>query len=870
MFVIIFILVCRISFANELKIENADPVALQSTLTQQIAELGDTNSEVLATMLKIVSAYRNGGQYSEAAIWSDKVLATCQHIFGENHSFTKACMTSLAVDYRNIGRYAAALAFDEEVLNWRLKNLGEKHLDTLHSYNNVAVDYRRLGKYSEAEEIDQKTLQLRLEILGESNPDTLISMNNLAADYRKLGKYEDALKLDEQVLAVREKILEKDQLILTSINNLASDYAALSRNAEAVALHQKAVEISKKLLGEKHPQTLLTMNNLALDYSRLGRYAEAIPLMERIVKSRTELFGVKNSETLVSMNNLAGDYYTQGRYEEAALQLQLLIDGVEELRRAGDLSPENRQSLFAQWIPSYKNFSLLSFEQQKYDKAFYLSEMTKARTLLELTANRLADNSNLLSNEEARQMEEYQGKLAMYNEEISSSFANIDKKLKIEAAKREVLQEYGQYREAIMNKYPKYKQLSEVIVADAATGAKLLPEDAVFISYMVTTDNKVLVFVIDKLAGLKTISLGEINNLEQMVDAYHTLLSYRDIAQLRESGKYLWTYPSGMFLVKAGMSKPDEHAIIVKDNKVFYDAVNQLARMLGEKLLLPIMAELKGKKQWIISTDGILSVLPFETLVVAEKPVIMERDISYIQSLSMLSLLQQRGDEPRKENEEKTLFAMGAAYYQGESNLSKVHLRAGLNDLKSSELELDALAQVFAGSKLAIYKKADSTEAKLMELNQNHELAKYKYIVFSAHGYFDDKQPSLNSIVLGQKNLVSGTDGFITVNKWPSYDLNSNLVYLSACETGRGQFVPGEGVLGLTYSLFVAGNKNTIATLWKTMDDQSAVQFTQSFFTKVQGGMSQTQALSQTKRDFIVGDKYNRPIYWAPFVLYGI
>ena len=116
---------------------------------------------------------------------------------------------------------------------------------------------------------------------------------------------------------------------------------------------------------------------------------------------------------------------------------------------------------------------------------------------------------------------------------------------------------------------------------------------------------------------------------------------------------------------------------------------------------------------------------------------------------------------------------------------------------------------------------------------------------------------------------MAGTDGYVTVAQWPAFELNSELVYMSACETGRGKFVPGEGVLGLTYALYVAGNRNSIATLWKILDDESSVEFTRSFFAKLLAGEGQVKALSATKREFL-NSKYAKPIYWAPFVLYGI
>jgi len=79
----------------------------------------------------------------------------------------------------------------------------------------------------------------------------------------------------------------------------------------------------------------------------------------------------------------------------------------------------------------------------------------------------------------------------------------------------------------------------------------------------------------------------------------------------------------------------------------------------------------------------------------------------------------------------------------------------------------------------------------------------------------------------------------------------------------------GEGILGLPYALYIAGNKNTLMTLW-IIDDESTALFMKSFFNKVKQGLGHIDALTQTKREFIKSQKYHHPLYWAAFVLYGV
>jgi CHAT domain-containing protein len=121
---------------------------------------------------------------------------------------------------------------------------------------------------------------------------------------------------------------------------------------------------------------------------------------------------------------------------------------------------------------------------------------------------------------------------------------------------------------------------------------------------------------------------------------------------------------------------------------------------------------------------------------------------------------------------------------------------------------------------------------------------------------------------LSQMNKTPAADGFVTASEWPSYDLNSDLVFLSACETGLGKVIQGEGILGLPFALFVAGNTNTVITLWSILDDSTSV-FVQRFFKKVKEGISESVALNQTKREFLLSKEHGRPVFWAPFVMYG-
>jgi len=829
--------------------------------------LGERHLDTLLSLNDLAEIYRNLGRLSKALLLHKKAYRLFKDVLGEKDPNTLLSLNNLAGIYRDLGRLSKALLLFEKVYRFRKEVLGEEHPDTLTSLNNLAIIYQDLSRFSEALPLFEKAYRLSSEVLGEKHPDTLTSLGNLAETYRNLGRLSKALPLFEKVYRFRKEVLgEKHPDTLLSLNNLATIYKDSGGLSGALLLFEKSYRLHKDELGEKHLKTLISLHNLAGFYRDSDRLSEALPLSEKAYHFRKEVLGEKHPDTLTSLNNLAFAYEDQGQTQKATKHFEKFVAGVETLR-SGDLSAENRQALFKKWVPVYFWLSFLYITEFRPHDAFRLAEMSKARTLLESLAAKLAASLSGLTTAEQQQLQNYEARLAFLNNRIAKTLENnqLEERITLETEKNQRVSQLNQFHRELMAKYPKYARLNEVQIIGAKEGAKYLPEDTVLISYLVN-ENHVLAFTLLPDSTLTAYDLGKISHLSDKLDCY----------------QYQVSQGRGPVSLKSKTCTNME----------------SVSRELGKILLEPLFEQIKDQTHWIISPNGPLALIPFEALFWngEPQPIVAQYQMSYVQSLSVLKLLRERETAYTHLENRGVLLAMGAPLYKAtgtaknkgnpsivDFKIARQMVRRGGDytgafeqlgsiwpDLPGALTELEQLEKLFKETQPRIYKQASATEAKLQDLNQQGILAQYRYLVFSTHGHLNLQIPELSSIVLGQVNNPPKIDGYVTAGEWPGYDLKSDLMVLSACETGLGKTVAGEGVMGLPYAFYVAGNKNTVLTLW-SISDQVTVEFITRFFTKLKAGQKQIKALTATKREFLhKGGRYANPKYWAAFVLYGV
>ncbi len=297
-----------------------------------------------------------------------------------------------------------------------------------------------------------------------------------------------------------------------------------------------------------------------------------------------------------------------------------------------------------------------------------------------------------------------------------------------------------------------------------------------------------------------------------------------------------------------------------------------LSDVLYERLLAPFAGYYQDAQRLIISPDGALSYLPFETLTRRGVSVLEAVDIAYIQSLSVYAELKKRG-ATRKLNGVSRVLSVADPQYVEVATAPDVLDTPSLRQMRGiswpalpgTRKESAAIVLMYKDKRQLLGPQA--SKANLFELQRQKALKDFKILHFATHGYVDDERSALV--------LSSGGDplsAYLMDQDIVDWSLDSDLVLLSACNTGIGRQQQGEGVVGLPYAFFMAGNINTLMSLWP-VDDEGTAALMPAFMQRIKQGEDHVTALNNTKRAFARGDygaAFRDPRVWSAFVLYGV
>ena len=320
------------------------------------------------------------------------------------------------------------------------------------------------------------------------------------------------------------------------------------------------------------------------------------------------------------------------------------------------------------------------------------------------------------------------------------------------------------------------------------------------------------------------------------------------------------------------------------------DTDKRLNKAIAElsKLVLAPVANQLNVRRIIVVADGALNFIPFQLLPLDSRnqtPLVANHEVVNAPSASVLAQLrQERQQRPRRT---KILAAFGdpvfASNYQQFKNSGSSELLAtsktqrgievksdevdpaSLQSLIYSKFELNNLSNL-VGSQSTIARGFDASRVVL----ENFDFSKYAILHFATHGLLNQKKPEKSGFFLSMLDADGKPqNGFITIEDVYSLHVPVDLVVLSACSTGLGKDVRGEGLIGLTRGFMHAGASSVVASLWK-VDDEATAELMKNFYANMlQKNMAPAEALRAAQNTVRQNPLWQSPHFWAGFTLQG-
>jgi CHAT domain-containing protein len=291
---------------------------------------------------------------------------------------------------------------------------------------------------------------------------------------------------------------------------------------------------------------------------------------------------------------------------------------------------------------------------------------------------------------------------------------------------------------------------------------------------------------------------------------------------------------------------------------------------LYDLLIKPAQAQLSGKTTLVIASDNTLWDLPFQALVTDNNHFLIEQAaISYTPSLTVLREMSKRKRNGSSPNE-PTLLALGNPTLGNETiKRAALTLRDGkLDPLPEAEQEVKALGRLYGPTRSKVYIGSEAREDRFKA-----EATQAKVLHFATHGTLNNASPMYSNLALASSG--PDQDGLLEAWELMQLDLHAELAVLSACETARGRVGAGEGMIGFSWAMFIAGVPSIVVSQWKVESAGTRdlmVNFHRNLVTEQGTGKrntTKTAALRQAALKVLKNPETSHPFYWAGFVLVG-
>lgn len=868
--------------------------------------LGQSSKEYLSALGSMGIIYQGLGKYDKAEEIFIALLNYFNSLEKPDNVTVQTLFNNLGELYRNMGDYEKA----EPYLLKAVNNSETNSISSATALNNLALVQKALGKYSEAEVSYKKSINIYKFLKKTNHPDYTNPVNNLGELYRIMGRFQEAYEAFDEVIQIRKKLLGTEHPnYANALNNIALLEYAIGNNDDAEKHLLECKDIYKRILGEKDKFYANCLNNLASIYKEKGELQKAKEMYTECLNIYKETYGETSDKYGIYLGGLAGVYRQLKEYDKAIditnKSLKIIKNKLgenhydyilteynlaETYRESGDFKQAEKYYLHA--IQGYlflieKYFPSLS---EKEKTSFYYTVSIAFETF----------NSFVIQMQEKFPKENHDLLIAkMYDNQliIKSLLLKEASKIKIQVATSENPELKKDYQDLL--------KMREIIVQQYRMNSEEMAESGIDLSILVKNANELE----QKIATVSATSQVKTDNDNKSWKDIQHVLNPGEYAveivrtQYYDQGKWTDSIYYTASIINKTCSIPT--LIIIRngnelENKIL-PAYQKFIRSKKEDnysydaFWLPLKATIGTAKKIYFSADGVYQQINIYTLKnsFSKKYLIEESNIVLLTNTKDLI---ENFSEAISNTAEIFSYPDYDLITQSEIKKEVPLSRYGftyLPELPGTKTEADTITHILCAKnwKVNEHLQADATENNIKRIDNP------KILHIATHGFFlqdinekDAKTIGIQSEVAKQNPLLrSGLmlagaasiardsitdkkleDGILTAYEAVNLNLGkTDLVILSACETGLGEVRNGQGVYGLQRAFMVAGAKSVIMSLW-VVDDFATQELMSNFYREwLKDASSVNKQKAFRIAQLKLKEKYPEPYFWGAFVMLG-
>lgn len=832
-------------YANN-KFKSAELAFLAAKLEWEAAGKTNSNSYAL-TLSNLGLLYMTTGRYTKSEEYTQAALKIRQSIL-RNTEAHAASVNNLAVLRKEQGQYNEAEKLIKEALEISAVAEGTESLTYAIALNNKAMLFQAVGRYDEAAKLMIQSTDLAKTHLKENSSEYVKFSMNLALLYKEMEQYEASEALYLSAMETKAKKLGKNHPDYAHLTRgLAALYWSMGKEDQVEDLLKDAANIYQKKFGKNHPSYASTINDLGTFYRSKGDYTNAGPLLEEATATRLKLLGPNHPDYITSLENVAIYHWRTSQLEQASREYAQVMNTTMDFidRYFAPMSEVEKAQFWSQLQPRlqrFYNFASTAEVQQQELLTQIINYQLKTKALLLSSTNKV--RNAILSSGDQQLIEKYTAWLDK-KEELARLYTLSKAELAEEGIDPSALEREANALE---------KELSSASNAFSS-------------GYGGTTDitcNDLKKQLAEEEVLIEIIRMRQFEHV--FTDQVHYLLIAVNSGQGQPT---LVLNTQGLALEGDIVNNYRNNIYDLQDDSEAYNAFWK-----------PIEGMVKGRKNVYVSLDGVFNLVSLKTLKNDAGKYVFDLHNVIILTNSK-DLIEVKSATANLTNKSATLFG-----YPNYGDIGK------LSKLPGTKLEVENIDGILqnAGFKTAVFMADEASETNVKQANSSIlHIATHGFFLPDVSRYKREKILGIeiskaqenplhrSGLILagaeetmyrnGQADHSTSDNGILTAYETMNMPLeNTDLVILSACETGLGDIKAGEGVYGLQRAFQVAGAKSMIMSLWQVSDDATMLLMTEFYKEYAASGDKRAAFI---KAQQVVKSKYPQPFYWGAFVLIG-